>query len=261
MKKISSENLNFLLCGILGTLIICILVFNITNKFTNTSSNKDASNNHNKITEKEEKDNKTQTPTENKKEPNSTITSILEPTQNPVETSPTIETPNIPVNPSIRGNEMDVVNFFEQETNAIETYNENDVSFREKAKNTFTTIIDFLFYGKEVKGYTFKELTNTAKLKVISLALKIDHKIDEYFPNYKEKVKDKYASFKGKIAMLYLEVTQSLCETVGDVTCNQAKEDFENMKNSFGFTWSLLKELGNNGKEKLSEFYLNWRNS
>jgi len=53
MKKISSENLNFLLCGILGTLIICILVFNITNKFTNTSSNKDASNNHNKITEKE----------------------------------------------------------------------------------------------------------------------------------------------------------------------------------------------------------------
>lgn len=261
MKKISSENLNFLLSGILGTLIICILVFNVTNKFTNTSSKKDVSNNHDKITEKEDKENKTSNPTKSPENPIPSNEPTSVPTQIPTPNPVVPTTPDVPINPSTRGSEMDVISFFEQESNAIETYNENDGTFREKAKNTFTTIVDFLFYGKEIKGYTFKELTNTAKLKVISLALKIDHKIDEYFPNYKEKVKDKYASFKGKIAMLYLEVTQSLCETVGDVTCNQAKEDFENMKNSFGFTWSLLKELGNNGKEKLSEFYLNWRNS
>lgn len=264
MKKISSENLNFLLCGILGTLIICILLFNITNKFSNTSSKRDASDSRNKVTEKEEKDNQTSNPNKGSNEQSSLIeptpvpTPI--PTKNPI--TPTVPTtPNVPINPPTRGSEMDLVNFFEQETNAIETYNENDMTLREKAKNTFTTIIDFLFYGKEVKGYTFKELTNSAKLKVISLALKADNKIDQYFPNYKDKVKDKYTSFKGKLAILYLEVTQSLCETVGDATCNQAKEDFENMKNSFGFTWSLLKELGNSGKEKLSEFYLNWRNS
>lgn len=258
MKKISSENLNFLLCGILGTLIICILIFNITNRFTNTSSKKEASDSHNKVTEKE--DIKTPYPTSKPLEQNPPVEITPEPTRNPTP-SQVIPTPNVPVNPPSKGNEIDVVNYFEQESNAIETYNENDMTFREKAKSTFTTIIDFLFYGKEVKGYTFKELTNSAKLKVISIALKMDHKIDQYFPNYKEIVKDKYASFKGKLAILYLEVTQSLCETVGDITCNQAKEDFENMKNSFGFTWSLLKELGKSGKEKLSDFYLNWRNS
>ena len=94
----------------------------------------------------------------------------------------------------------------------------------------FVTVVDFLFYDKEIGGYTFNQLTNSAKLQVIKIALSIDHKIDEYFPNYKDSIKKGYESVKEKLAELYLKTTSSLCETVGEDTCNQAKEDFETMK-------------------------------
>lgn len=155
--------------------------------------------------------------------------------------------------------EEDVINYFQSEENQYgSSYNNQDnATLREKAKNGFITIVDFIFYGKEIKGYTFEGLTNTAKLKIIQIALTIDHKIEEYFPNYKTIIKDKYNDIKGKLAVKYLELTASLCDSVGEDTCNQFKEDFSNMKESFGFTWSLLKELATSGKNKVKDYYEN----
>lgn len=161
---------------------------------------------------------------------------------------------------SIVYTENDVISYFKNEENGISTYQES-VTFKEKAKNTFVTIVDFIFYDKEVKGHTFKELSNSAKLQVIKVALSIDSKIEEYFPDYKETIKTKYDNLKGKLASLYLEATASLCDSVGIDICNQAKEDFNTMKNSFGFTWDLVKELAVNGKNKVKDFYESWRDS
>ncbi len=161
---------------------------------------------------------------------------------------------------SIVYTENDVISYFKNEENGISTYQEG-VTFKEKAKNTFVTIVDFIFYDKEVKGHTFKELSNSAKLQIIKVALSIDSKIEEYFPDYKETIKTKYDNLKGKLASLYLEATASLCDSVGIDTCNQAKEDFNTMKNSFGFTWDLVKELAVNGKNKVKDFYESWRDS
>lgn len=159
-------------------------------------------------------------------------------------------------------NEANVISYFESKSNMLtENSNQEDRSLREKARDSFITIIDFIFYDKAIKGYTFKELTNTAKLKIIKLALTIDHKIDSYFPDYKEVIKDKYTNFKGKLAVKYLEFTSYLCETVGENTCNQAKEDFNTMKESFGFTWQFIKELATSGSSKIKEFYESWRDS
>ena len=66
-----------------------------------------------------------------------------------------------------------------------------------------------------------------------------------------------YENIKGKLAYAYLEITSSLCEAVGTDTCNQAKEDFNNMKKSFGFTFDLIKELAKSGASKVKEFYEN----
>lgn len=161
---------------------------------------------------------------------------------------------------SIVYTENDVISYFKNEENGISTYQEG-VTFKEKAKNTFVTIVDFIFYDKEVKGHTFKELSNSAKLQIIKVALSIDSKIEEYFPDYKETIKTKYDNLKGKLASLYLEATASLCDSVGIDTCNQAKEDFNTMKNSFGFTWDLVKELAVNGKNKVKDFYESWKDS
>jgi len=263
MKKISSENLNYLLIGILGTMIIIGLILIIFWKVPNFSlKNHQSSNNSESGTEVSS----SPTPNVSTSVPTATPPSTVP--DLPITPIPTIPsstilppTSNSPEESNSSLSEIGVVQYFEQRYQEVETSTSEDVSFQEKAKNAFTTIVDFIFYDKEVNGYTFHELTDSMKLKVISLALKIDNSIDRHFPNYKDKIKDKYSSFKGKIAVKYLEITESLCESVGIDTCNQAKDDFDTMKNSFGFTWSLLKELASSGKEKISNFYLNWRNS
>lgn len=159
-------------------------------------------------------------------------------------------------------NESTVISYFETQESMITAYsNQEDGSLREKVKTAFVTIIDFIFYDREIGGYTFSQLTTNAKLKVIKIALSIDYKVDAYFPNYKDTIKDKYQDIKGKLAMKYLEFTSNLCETVGIDTCNQAKEDFNTMKESFGFTWQLIKELASSGSSKVKEFYESWRES
>ena len=46
----------------------------------------------------------------------------------------------------------------------------NDV--KDKAKEYFITIVDFIFYDGKIKGHTFNDLSSTAKLKIISIAFK-----------------------------------------------------------------------------------------
>lgn len=164
------------------------------------------------------------------------------------------------VTSDIKENKSDIVSYFaEQEKSISNVANQDDRSLREKAKETFVTIVDFIFYDKEVNGYKFSQLTTSAKLQVIKIALSIDNKIDNYFPDYKDVIKDKYDNIKGKLAVKYLEFTSYLCESVGDDTCNQAKNDFNTMKESFGFTWQLVKELAASGSSKVKNFYESWR--
>ena len=185
------------------------------------------------------------------------------PTKTPIPTK-TPESTNVPTSspnstPSIEStySEAEVVSYFTSlEASAFPS---DDVSFKDKAKNAFTTIVDFLFYGTEIKGYTFSELTSSAKLKIIKIALSIDNKIDEFFPDYKNTIKEKMTNLKGKAALLYLETTSKLCESVGDSACLEARRDFKNMKESFGFTWELIKSGTSKGynyiKEILDEWY------
>ena len=98
-------------------------------------------------------------------------------------------------------------------------------------------------------------------MQVIKIALSMDSKIDSYFPKYKETIKNQYTSIKGKLAVKYLEFTSMLCDKVGEDACNQAKEDFNSMKKSFGFAWDFIKELASNGSSKVKEFYESWRDS
>ena len=186
----------------------------------------------------------------------------VEPTPNE-----SIETPITPTEPPLEPttnfqNEAEVISYFSNQEAYLKTaqVNQENPTIRERIKNGFVTVVDFLFYDKEIGGYTFKQLTNSAKLQVIKIALSIDHKIDEYFPNYKDSIKKGYETVKEKLAELYLKTTSSLCETVGEDTCNQAKEDFETMKESFGFTFDLLKDLGSDLAGTVKDWYESFRN-
>ena len=253
--KITKNQIIYLLLGIIVVLIIGIIlmftVFTKPNFKWNNQNNSQNTQTQNKI---ETNQNQPGENTSNEQQPNETLnqpskTPTPTPTITPVPTPIITPTPTpAPVEPTY--SEQDVIAYFETEERSID-----GTTWKEKAKNTFTNVVDFIFYEKEIKGYTFKELTTSAKLKVIELGLSIDSKIESYFPDYKNTLSEKYQNIKGKLAYFYLEITSSLCESVGETTCNQAKEDFNNMKESFSFTWELLKELTKSGTDKVFEFY------
>lgn len=263
MKKIVEQNLNYILIAIIGILLILlgvVLTIRIpSSKVYQSSSNKADSS------VKDETSIEDQVGESKPSNPEVTATPVPTPSQVPIATPSPVPstvppTSSVPVPQEEKITEEALIQYFDGEVSEVDLH-ASDLSFTDKVKIKFHDLVDFIFYGKEIKGYTFSELTTTAKLKVISLALKLDHKIDEYFPNYKEKIKESYINIKGKLAAFYLELTETLCESVGEVTCNQAKQDFQSMKDSFGFTWELLKELGSKGKEKILEFYWNLRDA
>lgn len=145
--------------------------------------------------------------------------------------------------------QADPVGYFE---NINKSENKNVI------KDGFVKIVDFIFYGTSINGYTFSELTDSAKLKIMSIALSIDSKIEEYFPGYKESIstgaKKIYSNVKAFVVELYLDTTLKVC---GDNTslCKTAKDDFLSMKESFGVTWDFIKDISGAGLEKIKEWY------
>lgn len=146
-----------------------------------------------------------------------------------------------------------VVSYFKDAQSKLE-----NVNLRESAKENFITIVDFLFYGGTIKGYTFNELSSAAKLQILKIALTIDFYIDTYFPNYKETISKTtnkiYTSIKEKIIEKYLTITTAICKNDQSI-CEQAKSDFQQMKKSFSITWELVKNLAKSGTTQIKQWY------
>ena len=121
--------------------------------------------------------------------------------------------------------EEDVVNYFEKKYDEVNNNSWDNV--KDKAKEYFITIVDFIFYDGKIKGHTFNDLCSTAKLKIISIALKIDNKIEEYIPGYKETISSNgskiYNNVKEKLVTLYLDISTEICKN-HENGCNTAKE-------------------------------------
>lgn len=150
--------------------------------------------------------------------------------------------------------ETDVVEYFyEQERYA--NRGENDQTIIEKLKSGVNTIYQFLFHNGAIYGKTFKELSSSAKLQILKITMSIDTKIDDYFPNYKQNIKQKASNLKSKIVITYLETTNKICQNQENI-CTQARADFKTMKNNFKITISLIAGLAKEGSTALKEWYL-----
>ena len=174
-----------------------------------------------------------------------------------------INNPNTSSNNNIEDNnnitEDDVVNYVTLLEKEVESEN-NLEKFKTKFKDGFITIIDFIFYDTEIKGYKFSDLTNSAKIKIIDSALKIDNKIEEYIPNYKESISSTYNKAKDKLVMLYLDTTISVCSNNKN-ECDKAKEMFASLKDKISIGFGYIKEIAINGKNKIKDYYEIFRNS
>ena len=127
-----------------------------------------------------------------------------------------------------------------------------------KLKEGFTSIVDFLFYGKEINGITFNQLKDDSKTKILKFALSIDQKIEEKFLNNKDKLSSKYQNIKAKVVESYLDITDRICVN-NEQLCIDFKKDFESLKENFGITYDYLKEYGIKGIDKIKEWYESFR--
>lgn len=150
--------------------------------------------------------------------------------------------------------EYDIVSYFENIDNEVE----ESSSFKEKFKEYFITIVDFIFYEKEIKGYTFDDLSSTSKAKIISIALKIDNKIEEYVPNYKENISSTsnkiYTGIKDKLIVLYMDISTDICKN-NEEECNKVKEIFSEIKDVCKIGWDFIKNLFKGGFSKIKDWY------
>ena len=146
-----------------------------------------------------------------------------------------------------------VINYLKGKLSNIEN-NKGTSSFKENAKTIFTNTVDFLFYGGTINGTTFKELTTKGKLEVIKLALKIENKIDEYFPNLIDTLSEKYKAAKEKIVTIYETMTNEYCMENPD-SCKYAKEDYDSMRESLKVSFDIVKGAGSIISSKTSEWY------
>ena len=177
----------------------------------------------------------------------------------PETTIKTIETNNI--NENIISNEEEIIVFFNTLNNDLNS-NDNSETLTRKIKTNFVIGVDFLFYDGEINGYTFSQLSNEAKLKVLEAMMFIDDKIDNVLPGYKETISATtgkiYNTVKEKVVEVYINVTDSICSNNADL-CENAKKGLENMQYAFGLTWNFIKDIASRGTNRLSNWYLDWK--
>lgn len=133
----------------------------------------------------------------------------------------------------------------------------DNLNVSEKSKEKFIELVDFIFYGKEINGVTFDSLKNNVKLKIIYYTLLIDNKIEQKYPNYKEKLNLKYQNAKYKLIASYLDFSTNVCKNSKD-NCKQVKSDFNDLKQSFSLTWDLIKNCFEYASNKTTTTLKNW---
>lgn len=148
----------------------------------------------------------------------------------------------------IKNADENVLAYFNNEVNTADDKSKGTL------KNAFIKVVDFIFYDKDINGYYFKDLTASAKLKVIGLALKLDNIIDSHFPGYKDELSSSYNKAKDNLITLYLNLTSEFCKN-NDSICESTKNDFSLLKESLNLSWDVIKNLAKSGTNKLKEWY------
>lgn len=170
--------------------------------------------------------------------------------------------------PSLSNKDNTIINEMDNTLNSINTESSSS-NFSDKAKATFISIVDFLFYDGTIKGVTFNELTDAGKQKVLEIANKIDVKLEEKAPGYKDKISNSTSSAYNKASEVIKNGASSLNnfakEKLGDENYNSiidAKNELvKYSKNALNLVGSAGSKIFSSTKDKLNDWYQNFKNN
>lgn len=149
-----------------------------------------------------------------------------------------------------------------------EALNGNKESLKQKLDEYFTATVGFIFCDEPIKGKRLSELSDSAKVKILSITDNINDTIEEYYPDYKITIKDKFNNVK--------EWTKDKFKAAGSVLRDEVigtigQDKFDSIKTNYEKTKSLIKDLGSKaidgikdlagkGIEKIKHWYYNKTN-
>lgn len=149
----------------------------------------------------------------------------------------------------------EIISYMKQANEEI-TKNSNE-TFKDKAKQTFILIVDFIFYDGEIKGITWDEISDAAKSKVVYYALIIDSKIDDTWPGYKDTFANKVDDLKARLIAKYMDLSTNICKN-HPKECEITKNDFNILKKSLNLTWEVISKTFKYGYDKTTSFLKSW---
>ena len=143
-----------------------------------------------------------------------------------------------------------------------------DENFKDKASSTFISIVDFLFYDGTIKGISFDELTEKGKEKVLEISSKIDVKLEEKCPGYKEKISNSTSKAYQKASEIIKKGAKNINDfaksALGDENYQaiiDAKDELAKYsKEALNFVTGAGSKVFNETKDKLNEWYQNFKN-
>lgn len=170
--------------------------------------------------------------------------------------------------PNLSNKDNTIINEMDNTLNSIDAESSSS-NFSDKAKATFITIVDFLFYDGTIKGITFNELTDDGKQKVLEIANKIDVKLEEVSPGYKDKISSTTSNAYNKASEIIKNGASNLNnfakEKLGDENYNSiidAKDELvKYSKNALNLVGSAGSKLFSSTKDKLNDWYQNFKNN
>ena len=175
-------------------------------------------------------------------------------------------------------NNSNAITYSDKDTEVINSLNEtlskvksnvSDSGFLDSAKGVFISVVDFLFYDGSISGVTFDELTDNGKRKVLEIASNIDSTIENKFPGYKETISDKASNAFNKAS----EIIKSGAKDLNDFAREKLGEDnYQSIidakdelvyytKNAINFIGDVSSSLWNSAKDKLDNWYQNFKNN
>lgn len=201
-----------------------------------------------------------------KQESESKQTVTPKPTQNNEESSKEIVTEEVKEETNSvveQTKDEQITTYVNQLNDSIDTE-----TIKTKVIEKFIILTDFIFYDTEIKGIKFNDLTEGTKKEILDIYSAIDAKIETKFPNYKDKVADKYNIATNYIKDKYTEISNSLKEKVkeeiGEDTYNTIdeanKEIIEQDKENLGIMKEALDETTDKAKTKVKDWYQNLKN-
>lgn len=159
------------------------------------------------------------------------------------------------------------IEYFNNAEKEIDDMSNNIEKLKTEGKALFVKLVDFVFYDTTINGITFKELTEETQDKLVDIINRIDLKIEEKIPGYKETIKDYtgktyvYLSEKLKQGITYID--EKIYEEVGAEKYDNFKQNFDetikNTKENLNIAIDASKEILDKGKDKIKTWYEGWK--